>query len=878
MTVYDNSNPASGSNPTYGDSITLTATVTAAYGTPTGSVEFYDGSTDLGPGSYNVYSSTPLGLGVYEGSQWTLTLGPWSPALGSHTITAVYSGDNNFAGGQSSTTLNNVGQQLFIPGVGVNNFGQISGGGVAIVSGTVNNLDGAAFTVTVHWGDAETGGQADTENFSFAAGDTTFNIPHTYQVDPKAGTVSLVTGYARAGQGGLAASEAYTISVTVTSADNRTLSAENAASVTVTDPGPTIVSNEPDSPDGFSGPGPIQFTATASEPWDPGASLTAEWIESFDTGPGPMIGPEIGDPTTGTGTLAASASIDSETLGVMQFGHGGVMVTDGNGAYAFLPVTSWLIPQPAAPAAPTATITETDTNGAGLVFEGDAANFKIAVQFAPGTPLGTSATIYYETVDGTAAGGTDYVSTDGPHSVTVYSPDGGGEADATFTVQTTGGIDGGGDKTFSVKLLTPSTTGSGLVAQSGTNASATATIVRPEVDISSPGASAGQFDVPDDGTSVEVDLHAAVTAGLAGDTSLVLDLPQGTGGLLFYDDSGNALVPDGDNVLGTFAMPDSGSFTAKIWVAEDFSSTDTTTPVIELVAYHGGTPAARATARPSIPAWATFPVRVVASYMSQQSTATDHHGIDLTGPAFAGMSNQGKANAVTNDVEGFLVANAKLPGDKGHVWWDSITWLCGAPSAGDFAGAAGMSNVAIAVKLVVRKSSDPSHPIDFRGSEIMIVPFYWVQINQTNQRKILLPNGVKVLWTPPDTFVHESWHINGATPGDVSFGELVQICDSQGYTLSNIPGTKATANSRVVGNNNGKDGLLPDLRALKAPSAALWTDGWCADAAKRLIQKYLTGTGALDSICDGGAWHKETVDTPIGECYTLNFLERKPGH
>ena len=259
--------------------------------------------------------------------------------------------------------------------------------------------------------------------------------------------------------------------------------------MTVTDPGPTIVSNEPDSPDGFSGPGPIQFTATASEPWDPGASLTAEWIESFDTGPGPMIGPEIGDPTSATmdgSTLTANASIDGETLSMMIFGHGGVMVTDGNGAYAFLPVTSWLIPQPAAPAAPTATITETDTNGAGLVFEGDAANFKIAVQFAAGTPWQTAATIYYQTVDGTATGGTDYASTDGPQYVTVYSPDGGGEVDATFTVATAGGIDGGGDKTFSVELLTPVSGQPGLVAQGGANSSATATIVRPDVDISSP--------------------------------------------------------------------------------------------------------------------------------------------------------------------------------------------------------------------------------------------------------------------------------------------------------------------------------------------------------------------------------------------------------
>ena len=138
---------------------------------------------------------------------------------------------------------------------------------------------------------------------------------------------------------------------------------------------------------------------------------------------------------------------------------GWVTVTDGFGAATTVSVNQWPGLPAAQPTQPTATITETDANGAGLVFEGDAANFKIAVQFAAGTPLGTSATIYYETLDGTgssgAVAGTDYASTDGPQCVTVSSPDGGGEVDATMTVATTGGIDGGGDKTFSVELLTP---------------------------------------------------------------------------------------------------------------------------------------------------------------------------------------------------------------------------------------------------------------------------------------------------------------------------------------------------------------------------------------------------------------------------------------
>ena len=51
---------------------------------------------------------------------------------------------------------------------GLDQPGEIQGGGVASVSGIVYNLDGAAFTVEVNWGDGDNG-QADTEDFLFAA-------------------------------------------------------------------------------------------------------------------------------------------------------------------------------------------------------------------------------------------------------------------------------------------------------------------------------------------------------------------------------------------------------------------------------------------------------------------------------------------------------------------------------------------------------------------------------------------------------------------------------------------------------------------------------------------------------------------------------------
>jgi hypothetical protein len=79
---------ASGNPSTYGQSITLSASVQPGSGSgPTGSVTFLDGSTNLG--------SAPLSSGSASFSIATLT-------AGTHSITAQYSGDSNFA---ASTSL-----------------------------------------------------------------------------------------------------------------------------------------------------------------------------------------------------------------------------------------------------------------------------------------------------------------------------------------------------------------------------------------------------------------------------------------------------------------------------------------------------------------------------------------------------------------------------------------------------------------------------------------------------------------------------------------------------------------------------------------------------------------------------------------------------
>ncbi len=87
-------NLISSSNPsTFGVALTFTATVASAFGTPTGTVTFSDGGTTIGTGT--------LSAGVATFSTSTLT-------SGSHSITAAYSGDTNFAVSTSSPLIQTV--------------------------------------------------------------------------------------------------------------------------------------------------------------------------------------------------------------------------------------------------------------------------------------------------------------------------------------------------------------------------------------------------------------------------------------------------------------------------------------------------------------------------------------------------------------------------------------------------------------------------------------------------------------------------------------------------------------------------------------------------------------------------------------------------
>jgi len=85
-TLTSSPNPSS-----FGQSVTFTATVKALpgfdKGTPTGTVSFYDGTTDIGNSNLN--------------SNGVATLTTSTLALGAHKMTAVYGGDANFSGSTS---------------------------------------------------------------------------------------------------------------------------------------------------------------------------------------------------------------------------------------------------------------------------------------------------------------------------------------------------------------------------------------------------------------------------------------------------------------------------------------------------------------------------------------------------------------------------------------------------------------------------------------------------------------------------------------------------------------------------------------------------------------------------------------------------------
>jgi len=132
VSVASNTNPALVTS-----AITFTATVSSKLGAPTGTVTFLDGTTLLGQGTLSGDVATLISSSL---------------AAGSHTITAVYSGDTNFVASTSGTLTQSVLNFSLNPVAGSGGSGTsqtVSPGGDATYSLTIVPSVGTVFPTPV---------------------------------------------------------------------------------------------------------------------------------------------------------------------------------------------------------------------------------------------------------------------------------------------------------------------------------------------------------------------------------------------------------------------------------------------------------------------------------------------------------------------------------------------------------------------------------------------------------------------------------------------------------------------------------------------------------------------------------------------------------
>ena len=191
VSIADSTNPQDGGNPGYGDAITITATVTPPQ--TGGSIPAIRREQQSRDGRFLRYGDGPIPRrGGLEPQQRRLGHGHlvrhsgntanYNLGIGSYSIIAVYSGDDNFDGSQSAgTAMNVVGNGVSLAGLSVTppTYGYGDYRTEATLSDTSSadfaKLDGQAFSVTVNWGD---GTAAETDYY--AAGTTSFSIGQYY--------------------------------------------------------------------------------------------------------------------------------------------------------------------------------------------------------------------------------------------------------------------------------------------------------------------------------------------------------------------------------------------------------------------------------------------------------------------------------------------------------------------------------------------------------------------------------------------------------------------------------------------------------------------------------------------------------------------------
>ena len=157
-------------NPTYVSApVIFTATVASAVTTPSGTVSFLDGTTVLGPGALSG------GVATYTTS---------ALAVGTHSITAVYSGDGNFTAVTSAALAETVDDFTLTPPTGGSTSATASPGGQANYALAFAPPTGTTFPVAVTFAVSglPTGATATFSPATISAGSPATNVTLTISV------------------------------------------------------------------------------------------------------------------------------------------------------------------------------------------------------------------------------------------------------------------------------------------------------------------------------------------------------------------------------------------------------------------------------------------------------------------------------------------------------------------------------------------------------------------------------------------------------------------------------------------------------------------------------------------------------------------------
>jgi sugar lactone lactonase YvrE len=234
---------ASSLNPAgLGASVTFNATVTSQGGTPTGAVQFFDGANSIGSGAL-----TPL-----SGTSAAASFATASLALGSHPITAVYSGDALDATSTSSAVDENIQADTIavslhstanpsIYAAPLTLTAQVNGTG-STPAGTVNLIDGGTAIATEP---VPANGLVAFVNPSLAIGAHTLTAAYSGDANhgavnsaPLTETILQGTATALTASGtALVAGQSLSLAATVTGNSGKPLAGNPAGSVKFTDGG-----------------------------------------------------------------------------------------------------------------------------------------------------------------------------------------------------------------------------------------------------------------------------------------------------------------------------------------------------------------------------------------------------------------------------------------------------------------------------------------------------------------------------------------------------------------------------------------------------------------------------------------------------------------